>query len=446
MNFKFMRFTPGQIFVFCLSLIFSFVTLNSYAQPSTAPNKIVLIDRIIAVVNNDVITQFELNDRMRVVQRQLQAQGISLPPQATLEKQLLERMINEKIQLQFAAETGIRVDDTMLDRALQRIAEGNHMSLDAFRAAIDKDGMSFAKFREDIRNEIMISRLKEREADNRTTVSDSELEHYFATQAAKPGGDTEYNIAHILIQVPEQASAEQIQARKARAEQALAEIKKGTNFGQVSASFSDAPNALQGGDLGWRAATRLPQLFNDALNNLKVGEVSPILRSPNGFHILKLIDKRGRDVAMVVTQTHARHILIKTNELVSEADAKRRLVELKERLDNGANFAELARLQSEDGSAAKGGDLGWLSPGDTVPEFERAMDALPLNKVSDPVRTQFGWHLIEVLGRRTEDVTQEKQKLKARLEIRERKADEAYQEFVRQLRDRAYVEYKQDER
>ncbi len=450
MNFKFMRFTlaraflMGQPFLIGLALLSSVFTLNVYAQSTTAP-KIVLIDRIVAVVNNDVITQFELNDRMRVVQRQLQAQGISLPPQATLEKQLLERMINEKIQLQFAAETGIRVDDTMLDRALQRIAEGNHMSLDAFRAAIDKD-MSFAKFREDIRNEIIISRLKEREADNRTTVSDSEVEHYFATQAAKPGGDTEYNIAHILIQVPEQASAEQIQARKARAEQALAEIKKGTNFGQVSASFSDAPNALQGGDLGWRAASRLPQLFNDALNNLQVGEVSPILRSPNGFHILKLVDKRGRDVAMVVTQTHARHILIKTNELVSEADAKRRLVELKERLDNGANFADLARLQSEDGSAAKGGDLGWLSPGDTVPEFERAMDALPLKTVSDPVRTQFGWHLIEVLERRTEDVTQEKQKLKARLEIRERKADEAYQEFVRQLRDRAYVEYKQDER
>lgn len=445
MNFKFMRLGWGPGFLLGLALISSSLTLNSYAQSSTAP-KIVLIDRIVAVVNNDVITQFDLNDRMRVVQRQLQAQGIGVPPQATLEKQLLERMINEKIQLQFAAETGIRVDDTMLDRALQRIAEGNHMSLDAFRAAIDKDGMSFAKFREDIRNEIIISRLKEREADNRTTVSDSEVEHYFATQAAKPGGDTEYNIAHILIQVPEQASSDQIQARKARAEQALAEIKKGTNFGQVSASFSDAPNALQGGDLGWRAASRLPQLFNDALNNMQPGEISPILRSPNGFHILKLIDKRGRDVAMVVTQTHARHILIKTNELVSEADAKRRLVELKERLDNGASFADLARLQSEDASAAKGGDLGWLSPGDTVPEFERAMDALPLKTVSDPVRTQFGWHLIEVLERRTEDVTQEKQKLKARLEIRERKADEAYQEFVRQLRDRAYVEYKQDER
>jgi len=416
-----------------------------WAQPRT-PARVQLIDRILVVVNNDVITQFDLNARMRVVQAQLQRQGTPLPPREVLEKQVLERMINDKVQLQFADETGIRVDDATLDRAIERIAEGNHLSLEAFRQALEKDGVGFAKFREDIRHEIILTRLKEREADNRVTVTDSEVEHYFATQAARQGNETEFNLAHILISVPEQATPEQIQVRKARAEQALAEIKKGTDFGQVSASFSDAPNALQGGDLGWRPASRLPQLFNDALNALQPGEVSAILRSPNGFHILKLIDKRGRDIPMVVTQTHARHILVKTNELVSEADAKRRLTELKERLDNGASFAELARLHSEDGSAAKGGDLGWLSPGDTVPEFERAMDALPLKTVSEPIRTQFGWHLIEVLERRKEDVTKEKQKLNARLEIRERKADEAYQEFVRQLRDRAYVEYKQDER
>ena len=361
------------------------------------------------------------------------------------EQELLERMINEKVQLQFANETGIRVDDIALDRAIARIAEGNRMQLDDMRKALEKDGVSFAKFREDIRNEITLARIKEREADNRVVVTENELESYFANQAQK-GGDTEFNLAHILIQVPEQANTEQIQARKVRAEQALAELKKGTPFGQVSASFSDTPNALQGGELGWRPASRLPQLFADALNALQPGEISPLLRSPNGFHLLKLLDKRGRDVALVVTQTRARHVLIKTNEVVSEADAKRRLTELKERLDNGAKFADIARLHSEDGSAAKGGELGWLSPGDTVPEFERAMEALAPNTVSEPIRTQFGWHLIEVLERRREDVTQEKQKLRARLEIRERKADEAYQEFVRQLRDRAYVEFKQDDR
>jgi len=419
------------------------LTPPAWAPRSAAPLQ--PIDRHSAVVNNDALTQIDLNERMRIVQHQLQQQGIALPPRAVLEKQLLERMINDKVQLQFAHETGIRVDDATLDRALERIADGNHMSLENFRHALEKDGMSFTRFREDIRNEIILTRLKEREADNRVTVTDGDVERYFASQAAKQGGDTEFNLAHILIQVPEQATPEQVQARKARAEQALAEIKKGVSFGQVAASFSDASNALQGGELGWQPASRLPQLFTDALGTLQPGDISPILRSPNGFHILKLIDKRGLNVPMVVTQTHARHILIKTNELVSEADAKRRLLELKERLDNGASFAELARLHSEDGSAAKGGDLGWLSPGDTVPEFERAMNALPLNVVSDPVHTQFGWHLIEVLGRRKEDVTQEKRKLQARMEIRERKADEAYQEFVRQLRDQAYVEYKQDE-
>lgn len=420
--------------------------LTSAAPASAQRVRIELVDRIVAVVNNEVITQFEFSERLRIARRQLEAQGIKLPPREVLEKQLMERIINERVQLQFAAETGIRVDDTTLDRAIGRIAEGNNMSLERFRQALEKDGMSFPKFREEIRNEIILARVKEREADNRVNVSESEIAHFFANQAANQSGDTEFNVGHILIQVPEQASPEQIQARKARAEQALSELKKGADFAQVSASFSDAPNALQGGELGWRSASRLPQLFSDALNALQPGQVSGLLRSPNGFHLLKLIDKRGRDVPMVITQTRARHILIKTSELVSEADAKRRMLDLKERLDNGANFAELARLQSEDGSASKGGDLGWLSPGDTVPEFERAMDALAVNAISQPTLSPFGWHLIQVLERRQEDVTQEKQKLKARLEIRERKADEAYQEFVRQLRDRAYVELRSDER
>ena len=430
---------------FLVRILFALFFIAIATPASAQRTRIELVDRILAVVNNDVITQFEFNERLRIVQRQLESQNIKVPPREVLEKQLLERVVNEKVQLQFAAETGIRVDDATLDRGIERIAEGNRMSLDSFRQALEKDGVSFSKFREDIRNEIILSRVKEREADNRVAVSDSEVEHFFANKSTQ-GNDTEFNVGHILIQVPDQASPEQIQSRKARAEQALAELKKGTNFAQVSASFSDAPNALQGGELGWRSPSRLPQLFSDALNALQPGQTSQVLRSPNGFHLLKLIDKRGRDIPLVVTQTRARHILIKTNELVSEVDAKRRLTELKERLDNGANFADLARLQSDDGSAGKGGELGWLSPGDTVPEFERAMDALAINALSEPIRSPFGWHLIQVLERRSEDVTQEKQKLKARLEIRERKADEAYQEFVRQLRDRAYVEIRADDR
>lgn len=435
-----MSFRSCVLSVLCITFAFSSAT---WAQ--RAPSRVQFIDRIVAVVNNDIITQHELNERIRVVKNQLEGQKIQLPPQDVLEKQLLERMINERVQLQFASETGIRVDDGALDQAIARIAEGNRMPLDQLRQALEKDGVSFTKFREDIRNEITLSRVKEREADNKVVVTENELESYFANQAQK-GNDTEFNLGHILIQVPEQASAEQIQVRKKRAEQALAELNKGSDFGLVSASFSDAANALQGGELGWRPASRLPQLFTEALNKLQPGDISPLLRSPNGFHLLKLYDKRGRDAVLVVTQTHARHILVKTNEVVSAADARHRLTELKERLDNGANFADIARLHSEDGSASKGGVLGWLSPGDTVPDFENAMNKLLINVLSPPIQTQFGWHLIEVLERRKEDVTQEKQKFRAKQEIRERKADEAYQEFVRQLRDRAYVELKHEDR
>lgn len=435
-----MSFRSSVVSVLCLCL-----ALSSVAWAQRTPSRVQFIDRIVAVVNSDIITQYELNERIRVVKNQLEGQKIQLPPQDVLEKQILERMINERVQLQFANETGIRVDDGALDQAIARIAEGNRMPLAQLRQALEKDGVSFTKFREDIRNEITLTRVKEREADNKVVVTENELESYFANQAQK-GNDTEYNLGHILIQVPEQAGAEQIQERKKRAEEALAELKKGSDFGLVSVSFSDAANALQGGELGWKPASRLPQLFTDALNKLQPGEISPLLRSPNGFHLLKLYDKRGRDAVLVVTQTHARHILVKTNEVLSAADAKHRLTELKERLDNGANFTDLARLHSEDGSAANGGDLGWLSPGDTVPDFENAMNKLSINVVSPPIQTQFGWHLIEVLERRKEDVTQEKQKLRAKLEIRDRKADEAYQEFVRQLRDRAYVEYKHEDR
>lgn len=415
---------------------------NDPARPS-AP--VQLVGRIVAVVNNEVITQFELNDRMRIVMQQLQKRGTPLPPQEVLEKQMLERIITDRVQLQFAKETGIRVDDLQLDKTLQRIAQENNMTVEAFRGALEKDGVSFAKFREEIRDEIILGRLREREVENRITVSEGEVESFLSTRAAQSGGEDEFNLAHILVRVPEQASPEQIQSKRAHAEKALAELKK-MDFAQVAASYSDAPDALQGGVLGWRAASRLPALFLETVNGLKPGEASTVLRSPNGFHILKLLDKRSKGGALIVQKTHARHILIKTSEIASEIDAKNRMIQLKERLDNGANFAELARLHSEDGSASKGGDLGWLSPGETVPEFERAMDVLKPGEISVPVKSPFGWHLIQVLERRSEDVSKERQTLMARQEIRARKADEAYENWLRQLRDQAFVEYRLEDK
>ncbi|MET1082306.1 MAG: peptidylprolyl isomerase, partial [Burkholderiales bacterium] len=297
-----------------------------------------------------------------------------------------------------------------------------------------------------IRSEILLARLKEREIDAKLVVSDSEIDGFLTTSEAQQGKGEEYNVAHILLLVPEQASPEQIQKQRARAEDALNQLRAGADFALIAASFSDAPDALQGGQLGWRTPARLPGIFVEALAPMNPGDLSPVLRSPNGFHIVKLLDRRGTGGPVMIQQTRARHILIKTSELVSQREARERLVKVKERIDNGANFAELARLHSEDGSASRGGDLGWLSPGDTVPEFEQAMNALQIGQVSEPVQSPFGWHLIQVEERRTEDMSKERQRLVAKQAIRQRKAEESYQEWVRQLRDRAYVEYRLEEK
>jgi peptidyl-prolyl cis-trans isomerase SurA len=405
-----------------------------------------LLDRVVAVVNSDVITRVELDRHMKIAVQQLRRQGTPLPPNDVLEKQLLERLVTQKVLLQIAKETGLRVDDAQLQRAIEQIAQENKLTPEEFRKTVEKDGMDFGRFREELRNDIVINRLKDREVDNKIIITDAEVDSYLRNQKNLEGKDDEYSLGHILILVPEKASPEQIQAKRAIAEKALAQLKSGADFRQVSAGVSDAQNALEGGPLGWRSASRLPQLFVEVAKGMKVGEVSTILRSANGFHIIRLNDKRGNNAAVLVKQTHARHILVRLNEVVSESDARKRLLGLKERVENGTDFAELARLQSEDASAARGGDLGWLSPGDTVPDFERAMNELQPGQVSGPVRSPFGLHLIQVLERRTEDMSKERQRLLARQAIRARKADEAYEEWVRQQRDRAYIEMKLEER
>lgn len=397
------------------------------------------LDHIVAVVNDEVITRQELDKRYKEVLTSLSRQNTPLPPRNMLEKQLLERMVTELSLQQHARNTGIRVDPTQVERALQRIAAQNKMDVAGLQAALESQGQNIDTMRNTIRKEILIARARERDVDNRVSVTDAEIEGYLQTQVQQ-GVETEFNFAHILITLPENASPEEIQARRARAEDVLSQLEKGADFAQLSASYSDAPNALQGGDFGWRASGKLPELFVEALKPMQPGQISPLLKSSNGFHILKLSDKRGLDATLNVTQTHARHILIKTNELTSESDARNRLLQLKERIDNGVKFDELARLHSDDASAAKGGDLGWINPGDTVPDFEKAMDALKPGEVSQPIQSPFGWHLIQVLERRNQDVTQERQKLMARQAIRERKAEEAFQDWVRQIRDSAYVE------
>ncbi len=424
----------------CLLLIAGTVQ----AQQSK-PRSIVVVDRIVAVVNDEVITERELAARVDFALRQLAQQGTQPPARQVLERQLLERTINDRVQMQHARDTGTRVDDAELDRAMLKIAEQNKMTVVELRTVLAKDNVPYDKFREDIRSEITLSRLREREVAQKIVVTESEVDNFIQSQMAQSGRD-EFNVSHILISVPEKATPEQLQQRRERAEQALSQIKGGADFRQIAAAFSDGPEALQGGLLGWRESSRLPALFLDALRPLQAGQLSELLRSSNGFHILRLNERRGGAAPVMIQQTRARHILIKTNELVSETEARNRILTLKERLDNKADFAELARLRSEDTSASRGGELNWLSPGDTVPEFERAMDALKPGEISAPVRSPFGWHLIQVIERRNQDMTQEGRRLNARQTLRDRKTDEAYQEWVRQLRDRAYVEQRLENR
>lgn len=426
----------------CTAMLFS-----PYVEAQQRAAQPVEVDRIVAIVNDEVITLRELESRLAQVERQLRQQGTPLPASDVLERQLLERMIVDRVQLQFARETSLRVDDVQLERALARIAESNKLGLADFRAALERDGIAWERFREEVRNEILIGRLREREVDTRVVVSEGEIDNYLSGPERLGGKGEEFFVQHILVRVPEAAGPDQLQRVRARADQALAQLKGGADFAQTAAVFSDAPDALNGATIGWRSADRLPALFAEALTQMKPGEVSSVLRSPAGFHILRLNDRRGGTGAgQRLQQTRARHILIKTSELVSESEAQRKLVSLKERLDHGGDFAELARLHSNDLTASKGGDLGWIYPGDTVPEFERAMDSLKPNEISEPVRSPFGWHLIQVLERRVEDVSQERQRLAARNALRERKADESYQDWLRQIRDRAYVEYRLEER
>ena len=408
--------------------------------------RVILADRIVAVVNDEIVTLRELEERIRIVTGQLRRQNVPLPPDDVLQTQVLERVIVDRAQVQFARENAIRIDDVQLDRAVARIAEENRMSAVQFRDVLEKDGIPFNRFREDIRTEILINRLRQSEVDGRVVISEGEIDNFLAQN--KPSDTAqELNLGHILVRVPENASPEQIEARRKRAQEALAQIKGGADFAQVSVSFSEAPEALTGGALGFRAQEKLPQLFVDAIAGLPKGGVSEPVKSANGFHILKLIDQRGAGAAPVVKQTRVRHILIRPTELVSQDQSRRRLVELRDRIVNkAATFEDLARQNSADGSKDKGGDLGVIYPGDTVPEFERAMDELKPGEISQPVQTQFGWHLIEVIERSSVELSVDRQRKAAREALRERKVDEAYQEWLRQLRDRTFVEYRLEDR
>ena len=416
--------------------------------PPAASNANV-VDAVRVVVNDEVITRNEVRNRVAQIVQRMRAQNAQLPPQADLERQVIEAMIVERAQVQLAKEMGVRVDDRQLDAAIGRIAQDQKMSVQDMRNQMEKEGMAFAAFREEIRNEIMMQRLREHEVDSKIQVSEAEIDTYMAAAKAAEADRIEVDISQILVRVPENASPEQIAARAARAEEVMRQLRTGADFARMASTYSDAPDALKGGEIGWRDADRLPPMFSTELRKLQAGQVTPVLKTNVGFHILKLAGKRplgGETEKSVVEQTHARHILIKVTPTMTEGEVKRKLLELKEKMDNNAgSFEDLARLHSQDGSAAKGGDLGWLYPGDTVPEFETAMNDLKPGQVSDVIQSPFGFHLIQVIGRKSEDVTLQKERNVARQVLRDRKMQEAMEDWMRQVRDRAYVEFREEQ-
>ena len=415
-----------------------FASASAMAQ---SPEDGVLLDQIVALVNEDVIMQSELDARLVQVREKIDAER--QPPEDVLKRQLLERMVIERLQLQFAQQMGIQIDDLTLNRTMNEIAQGNGLSLPAYREKIIAEGLDYDAFREQVRDEMTISRLRQRQVDSRINVSDQEIDDFIASQSGAVDRDVEYRLGHILVSIPEAATPEQIQAARKKAETLRRRIVEGgESFEQVATAESDGQNALQGGDLGWREAGRLPTLFARPVTLMQVGGVSELIRSPSGFHIIKLTDRRGGQQSTVV-QTHARHILIRPSAVMSEAEARQTLITLRNRVLAGEPFADLARANSMDpGSARDGGDLGWADPGMFVPEFEEVMNAMQPGQISEPFRSPFGWHILEVVERRTHDNTRELIRAKAREYIGERKREEELELWLRRLRDEAYVEYR----
>jgi len=429
----------------CIALVLGLAVCAIEAQElqfgpgPSAPGE--ALDTIVAVVDDDIITRSELLTQLAAIRRQLEAQGAEIPPENVLERQVLERMIQQRIQVRAAERNNIVVDDQSINAAIEEIAQRNNMSLEELRQAVERrENIPFAEFREGIREEIAVARLRQRVVDSRIRVSEQEVDNLLVRSNRPGGGAREYRLAQILIAVPEGANPAELAVARQRTEEVLAELRGGADFQNVAVSVSAGRQALEGGDLGWRSAEQIPTIFADVIPNLSVGEVSEPIRSPSGFHLVTVLDTRG-DQQPAITQTRARHILLMPNDLVSDEEARQRLLRLRERILGGEDFAALARANSEDpGSAAQGGDLGWVSPGQLVPPFEEAMARLSPGEVSEPVQTNFGWHLIQVLERRLQEAAGEAQRAGAREALFRRKADEEWEIWLRQLRDQAYVE------
>jgi peptidyl-prolyl cis-trans isomerase SurA len=403
-----------------------------------------LLDRIAAVVNEGVVLQSQLDEQVTTITRRLRDQGTQLPPASVLRQQVLERLVLQEIQMQRADRLGIRVSDEMLNGALRNVAAQNKIEFAQLPEVLSSEGLDYAEYRDQLRREMTLSILRQRDVLQRIYVSPREIDQFLSREQNNASETNEYNVSHILVSLPEAASPGQLEQVAARADELYQRALKGEDFGQLAVAFSQAQSALDRGQIGWRKGSELPQFMADVVAGLKPGEVAKPVRTPSGFHIIRLNDLRGANTPRMVEQVHTRHILIKTNELQDDETVRGKLAGLRERIVNGGeNFAAIASAVSEDpGSAENGGDLGWTGPGTFVPEFEAEVAKLGENEISPPFRSQYGWHVVQLLGRRTEDTSQEERRKHAFEQIRNSKADEETELWLRRLRAEAYVEYR----
>jgi len=423
-----------KAFILIVSICYTLLCFASISHAS------LLVDRIVAVVENDVVTETELLERINVIKAQAGDQA-NLPDDATLADQVLQRIIIERLQVEWGERRGITIDDISLDQAMRNLAQRNRLNLDEFRSALLQQGIDYVAFRDQVRTEMTIAQVQQRAVESNIQVSPKEIDDLLASQSDSLDSNAEYRIAHILIQLPQDPTPEDIETGRAKIEELHARAISGEeSFTQLAIANSQAQDALEGGDLGWRNKDQLPGVFARQLSNMKPGDISKTLRSSSGFHIFRILDKRGEERVMV-DQVLSRHILIKTNAVKTDEEARRDLRSLRSRIVNGEDFSELARAHSEDpGSASKGGELGWLAPSVFAPSFREVAESIPVNEISEPFKSRFGWHIMQVMDKREHDNSAEARRSQARDFIRQRKLSEEKELWLRQLRDESYVE------
>jgi peptidyl-prolyl cis-trans isomerase SurA len=419
------------------------VQTSVHAQTRELATQGELLDRVVAIVNDGVVLNSDLDTQVDVVSERLRQQKLELPPQNVLRQQVLERLVMQEIQLQRANHAGVKVSDEMLNSALQDVAKRNGMPLTQLPEALARQGVDYAEYRDEIRKEMMLQMLRQRDVLQHISVTPREIDQFLDKQAKAPSERNEYNVSHILIAVGQEASAGQQEAAAKRAQDVYQRAKSGEDFAKLAVAYSNSQTALEGGALGWRKGSELPTFLSDIIARLKPGEVSEPLRTPTGYHIIRLNEVRGGSENAVEDQVHVRHILMKTNDLADDATVRGKLTALRERILKGEDFSAIAQVTSQDpGSAADGGDLGWSGPGTFAPEFEQAIAPLKDNEISEPFRTQYGWHIAQMLGHRRFDNSDEIKRRQAMEAIRASKADEETELWLRRMRDEAYVEFK----